>query len=138
MTEDVQLLRQMVSRSKSVYYDREGKPLELLEWCKLCEDEEYVTVKKEQVGKYLISTVWIGLNMNIFKDPIQIFETMIFSDKQDVLDPGDSLYGYQERYSTLQEALSGHQKAIKAAEIQVFQEAESAKDSQPEVSGQPQ
>jgi len=53
-----------------------------------------------------ISTVWIGINSESdFTLPPLIFETMIFGDKGETED-------YCEQYSTWDEALAGHQRAI--------------------------
>lgn len=97
------------------YFDRKGNPMALLDWARLCEDDDYKIVKQEDVGDYFVSTVWVGLNMAFWREmPIKIFETMIFvKDKeQKRKDPID---GYQDRYSTEEEAIEGHEKAVKIA-----------------------
>ncbi len=95
------------------YYDREGNPLELMEWAKLCDDDNYNIVKQELVGKYFVSTVWIGLNMCMFKGIKLIFETMIFPQGKIDFAVEDPIRDYQERYSTEEEALAGHEKAVR-------------------------
>lgn len=50
-----------------------------------------------------ISTVFLGIDHNYFGGPPLLFETMIFGGEHD---------GYQERYSTLEQAEEGHQRAI--------------------------
>lgn len=106
------------------YFDREGKPMELLDWARLCEDHDYKIVKQEEVGKYFVSTIWVGLNMSFWKEAlIKIFETMILliddDDKSD-----DPIKGYQDRYSTEAEALEGHAKAVQIAKGEISLEEE--------------
>ncbi|MCK5017867.1 MAG: hypothetical protein KAS32_12460 [Candidatus Peribacteraceae bacterium] len=89
-----------------LYYNKEGKPIEdTLEWVKLFEDKDYCRVQLDTVGKYRISTVWLGLDHRMIGegDPL-IFETMVFSDDDDG--------GEMERYSTLQSAIAGHHRML--------------------------
>ncbi len=116
-----------------MYYDRQGKEMTMMEWAKKLEDFDYKIVKQDHVGKYFISTVWLGLNMQFFKGaPKHIFETMIFCEEN----KDDALHLYQERYSTEQEALEGHKEAASLASIRVrvqeSQVVEMRKDSQSE------
>lgn len=61
-------------------------------------------VKREEVGPYLISTVFLGLDHNFSEHgPPLLFETMIFCD-------GESL-DYQRRCSTWAEAEAQHEAA---------------------------
>ena len=63
---------------------------------------------KSKVGKYTISTVYLGINHQ-FNDnlPPLYYETMIFSDN------GDNAYkNYQVRYTTMNEAINGHNIAV--------------------------
>jgi hypothetical protein len=89
----------------SEYYDKEGKPLELLEWAELLKDEEYKRVGLDRINGLLVSTVWLGLNHSwIPGSPPLIYETKIFaSDSRDI---------YQRRYSTLEQAEQGHRDAV--------------------------
>ena len=86
-----------------LYYDRKGNPMEMMAWAKAFEKDN--AVAKTKVGEVSISTVWLGLDHGSWDDgPPLIFETMIF---------GDEYYrDYQERYSTEEEALAGHEKAV--------------------------
>lgn len=99
------------------YFDRKGKPIGLMNWAEKFEDNEYTIVKQDYVDRYFVSTVWLGLNHSLcfFKDaPIQIFETMIFlKDPQE--DEDDPLLSFQERYSTEEDAIKGHEIALKIA-----------------------
>lgn len=103
-----------------MYYDRKGKEMDVTSWAKKCNDLDYKIVKQESVGKYFISTVWIGLNMKLFRgQPIEIFETMIFLQSQDEAEKNASdLHLYQDRYATETEAFAGHEKAVAYAKAQ--------------------
>lgn len=59
-------------------------------------------------GKH-VSTVWLGLDHNhagLFSNEPLLFETMVFSEYHGGTDI------YMDRYSTWDEAVQGHQKAI--------------------------
>jgi len=85
------------------YFDKEGNPLTLLEWGKLFEDLEYKRVGRTYIGKWLVSTVWLGLDHRFGPGPPLFLETMVF-------DPwGDDQM--QDRYSTEADALDGHELA---------------------------
>lgn len=67
-------------------------------------------VKQEDIqgkrnGVYLVSTCFFGLDYSVGLRKPEFFETMIFAKGSRALD-------YQERYSTYEEALEGHQKAV--------------------------
>ena len=59
------------------------------------------------VDGHRVSTVWLGINHNWaeFGKPL-VFETMVFEDDK----TGQEIY--MDRYSTWDEAVEGHQKAI--------------------------
>jgi hypothetical protein len=61
-----------------MYFDRAGNPIDLLDWAKKMESQEYRYVAQEYIGQYWVSTVWLGLNYNWGPEPIGIFETMVF------------------------------------------------------------
>lgn len=85
------------------YYDKNLKPLDtIFEWAKLFETPSYKIVKQEEVGKYKVSTVWLGLNHNFHGGEPLIFETMVFGDDEEDM----------ERYSTEEEALAGHKRFV--------------------------
>lgn len=60
-------------------------------------------VAKDLVARAVISTVFLGLDHNFSGGPPLLFETMIFGGKHD---------GYQDRYSTWDEAVAGHNRAV--------------------------
>lgn len=87
------------------YYDRQGRPLTVLEWAPLFVDMEYRRIAKTTLpdGTW-ISTVWLGLNLDFLgRGPPLIFESMVFGkgDEED-----------QQRYSTLEEAEAGHEQLV--------------------------
>ena len=87
------------------YYNREGKEIDLDTWEKFLSDTNYKIIKQENVGKYWVSTVWLGLNHQYGEGEPLIFETMVFKGKESDLDC--------ERYTTEEEAIKGHQKMVK-------------------------
>jgi len=106
------------------YYRRDGTPYPngkkgMFEWAKDFENFDLKIVAKTKTKGYEVSTVWLGLNHAWDDGPPLIFETMIFSliDKEtSELLGSDRKFrkalGYQQRYSTEQEAIIGHEKAI--------------------------
>ena len=102
----------------SLYYDRQGQPIEMLDWASKHEDNDYKVIAQHWVRGWMVSTVWLGIDhsLNPFRNgwpsPPVIFETMIFppGDEAD----GDSVWSgeYQERYSTEAAAQAGHDRAL--------------------------
>jgi hypothetical protein len=84
------------------YYDKQGKPLTRDEYHALLEDigREYKRVALTKIGDIEISTVWLGLDHQYGDGAPLIFETMQFG--------GDSNFDC-ERWSTIDEAVAGHQ-----------------------------
>jgi len=71
---------------------------------------------KTKVGKYTVSTVDLGIDHSFGIGKPLYYETMIFKNID-----GDVRLGYQERYSTKEEAINGHQKAIEYVESGVIE-----------------
>lgn len=65
---------------------------------------------KTQVGKYVVSTVDLGIDHSFGIGKPLYYETMIFEKNGNEIDFSGI---YQERYSTEEEAREGHKKAIK-------------------------
>lgn len=86
-------------------FDRDGKPLEFMEWAIKMNDAEYKRVARTELGDVLVSTVWLGLNHSWDDGPPLIFETMIFGGPHD---------DWMDRYSTEAEALAGHERVVAA------------------------
>jgi len=95
-------------------YDKEGKPIKnMLEWEELLRDFNYKRIALTNLpwgGK--VSTVWLGLDHNWrLTGPPIIFETMVFDEdgKGNDLD--------MDRYSTLEEAIKGHEEMVKKWQV---------------------
>jgi hypothetical protein len=91
-------------RERPLYYDKEANPIsDTLEWARLFENREYRIVKQETLwwGAFL-STVWLGLDHAWGGEKPLIFESMLFFGRTSDLD--------SRRYSTLEEAIQGHNR----------------------------
>ena len=89
----------------SKYYDKDGKPLELMDWAWKFEDSAYKRIAETRLDNgYWVSTVWMGLNHNFGEGVPLIFETMVFKGSKSDLDC--------ERYTTLQQAEEGHKRMV--------------------------
>jgi len=101
-----------------MYYNKKGEKIELMEWAKLLEDNNYKVIKQETLPDGTgVSTVWLGLDHQFGKGKPLIFETMVFSKyykkysfRGKEYKSRDSLD--MERYSTLKEAREGHKKMV--------------------------
>ena len=96
---------------RSLYYDREGKPIDADEWTRRfaqTESLEYRVVQLDEFDDVRVSTVWLGIDHSHGEGPPLIFETMIFGGPHD---------GYQARYSTEAEARAGHAVAVRRSQI---------------------
>lgn len=88
--------------------DNNNKPvakpvLEATQW--LDDNDHRRTVKRDEFGNILVSTVFLGLDHALLRDdntPV-LWETMIFGGEHDQ---------YQERYTSHKDALKGHEKAL--------------------------
>jgi len=98
--------------SDKAYLDDNGniiKCSDLIYWAVTMENNnrriglDIIKVDNEEIK---VSTVFLGLNHNFGDGPDLWFETMIFGGIND---------GWQDRYSTREQALIGHQKAIEIA-----------------------
>ena len=115
-----------------MYYDRQGKPIEMLDWARKHEDTDYRVVAQHWVRGWMVSTVWLGLDHNFTRQgaPV-IFETMIFAPKDVTVAREDwetgadaagtmaDLDQYQERYATEEAAQAGHDRALAAMVNQI-------------------
>lgn len=97
---------------KICYRDKEGRELAIEDLEPLLMDPDYKIIKQEQLGKYFISTVWLGVPHGM---GIHYFETMVFLTPEGVEDPretlGQTLDCYQ--YCTKEEAIKGHEEVVK-------------------------
>jgi len=76
--------------------------VEAAEW--LEEGSDRRTIKRDEIGDILVSTVFLGLDHAWIPGgkPV-LWETMIFGGEHDQ---------YQERYTSHEDALEGHKKAL--------------------------
>lgn len=86
-----------------MYFDRQGHPMTLEEWARKAEDWSYKVVARTEIGKVVVSTVWLGANHNYGDGPPLIFETMVFGSEDE-----ESC----ERWATEVEAAEGHEAAV--------------------------
>lgn len=78
-------------------------------WGMWFEKYENRRVRLDVVGEIEVSTIFIGLDhrfLEVTAKPV-LWETMIFGGEHDQ---------YQERYSSYEDALHGHEKAVKMVE----------------------
>lgn len=91
----------------SKYYILDGKtPVKepsVIKWAVWFETADRI-VRKDDLSKCEVSTIFLGLDHQWFDGPPLLFETMIFGGDHD---------GKQWRYSTWEEAEIGHQEAMR-------------------------
>jgi len=89
--------------------DNENNPvkatdLEYSEWCKDYSNRK--VIGKTNIAKSFISTVFLGLDHSWDGGLPLLWETMIFSDDENDL--------FQERYTSQESAVYGHERAVMA------------------------
>lgn len=89
-------------------FSREGRPISFRDWVRIREwdhrhDRAYSHVARDTVGRYMISTVWLGLDHGWGRGPPLIFETMVFENGSGI----DTV-----RYTTLEQAEWGHAASV--------------------------
>ena len=90
------------------YLLKDGVPVpvnDLMEWAIGFEIEDR-RVALTEFGKIRVSTVFLGLDHSFGRGAPILFETMIFGGKED---------GYQQRYTSLEESMLGHERAVELA-----------------------
>ncbi len=80
---------------------------DVLEWGKWFETADRHVAKTVLPNGVEVSTVFLGLDHSFSGGKPILFETMIFGGEHDD--------GYQERYSTWEEAEAGHKQAVALA-----------------------
>jgi len=119
------------------WYDRQGNRISVAEWGRLHDDLDYVRLGTTEIGPYVVSTVWLGLDHGFGGGPPVIFETMVFTrsawnDDRSVPDH-EPLFDLDcVRYSTEHQALIGHEEMCLLVEATVQEEAPSEAPSEPE------
>jgi hypothetical protein len=89
--------------------DHTTRPCDVVEWAEQLTHMMITNnknLKEDTVNGKWISTIWLGIDHNYLGGLPLIFETMVFNDGDLHLDE------YCDRYSTWDEAIEGHQKAI--------------------------
>ena len=84
---------------------KDGEPVQvpLLEWALWFENTDTRRVAETIINDVRVSTVFLGINHNFGGGKPLLFETMIFGGTHDE---------YQERYTTLEESMRGHEHAV--------------------------
>lgn len=94
--------------------DKQGKPKRCnntLKWGRWMQEiGKGRIVEQTNIGKVMVSTVFLGLDHSFGSKIPVLWETMIFGSKR------KALAGYQERYTSLSGAKKGHKLAIKFVE----------------------
>lgn len=91
---------------RDMFYNLIGKkvvPVSLQNW--KFEPDRHIT--ETTVGKYWVSTVFLGLDRGWDGPPV-VFETMVFTPSKSK----DKWDNYQERYRTYDAALIGHERIV--------------------------
>lgn len=104
----------MTDTTRSLYYNRDGKPITLEEYI-TCETGRDNRVALSYNSEVTISTVWLGINHRHDEGPPLIFETMVFGGIEENIDFGDEREC--RRYSTIKEAIEGHKEVCKEFSI---------------------
>lgn len=106
----MKLLANPFTASRPILFDREGEPLDFMEYGALRQFRSYCRVAATDIGPLHVSTVWLGHDMGFgVNGPPVIFETMVFGPAPDTLHPELREYGeLQWRYCTTEEAEQGH------------------------------
>lgn len=89
--------------------DKEGNPVpaDLMTWANWYETAERVVKCDELPNQVRVSTVFLGIDHRFGGEgPPILWETMIFGGDQD---------SYQDRYTSREDALKGHEEALKLA-----------------------
>lgn len=91
---------------RSIYYDIDGKPIDINELSIKFEDKNYRRIAFDFLPNGCeVSTVWLGIDHGILGDYPVIFETMVFSSNWEFSVDMD-------RYSTKRDAIIGHKKMV--------------------------
>lgn len=105
----------MTDRPRYYKLDGNGNHIacDAVEWARWFKDEDARVIARNHVwDDVLVSTIFLGIDHRFGVGDAVLYETMIFDQSG-----GRSHELYQERYSTRQEALEGHRKAIAWANI---------------------
>jgi len=87
-------------------YDKDGAAISMEKWSTLFSDPDYRRIASTEGCGRLVSTVWLGLDHSFGGGPPVIFESMVFLNEEGKENTDID----QMRYSTLEEALEGHER----------------------------
>lgn len=87
--------------------DHTVKQASLMEWATWFEEKNNRIVQQDRNEQYFVSTCFLGIDHSYGEGPPQLFETMVFAQKDGKTDYSDLEF---ERYATWDEALEGHKK----------------------------
>ena len=113
------------------YYDRAASPIGFARWARLKEvgdaaygptAEHYVVVGRTRVGRYVVSTVWLGIDHAWGRGIPLIFETMVFADEG--APEWSPTEGFMDRYPTEDSAVRGHLEVVTLARLTYPDEVE--------------
>jgi hypothetical protein len=86
--------------------DERGQPVlepDVIKWAQWFETSKRI-LKQDRIDPILVSTVFLGVDHNFMGEGLPLlWETMIFGGEHDQ---------YQERYTSREEALKGHENAL--------------------------
>ena len=86
--------------------DKKPYPVSLEESFQVYKDKDMKITQQDKIGNILVSTVFLCMDHNWWNSSSNVpvlWETMIFGGEHD---------GYQERYTSHEDALLGHQRAL--------------------------
>lgn len=86
--------------------DESGTPVQAdtLTWARWYEaNSDKRQIARDVIGKAKVSTVFLSIDHSFGEGPPVLWETMIFGGQHDQ---------YQERYTSKEEALEGHRRAV--------------------------
>lgn len=95
------------------YYDRDGRPIDLWTFARLCDDRAYRRIGLTRITSatapdvdFRVSTIWLGTDHSFgFTDCPVLFETMILGGTED---QNQTTY----RWCTEEEARAGHAEIV--------------------------
>ncbi len=116
------------------YFDRDNDRITMGEWSVLFgRGESYRRIRVDELGKWMVSTVWLGLDHGELNGHRQIFETMVFHEEAD-----DGEGHLTQRYATEAEARDGHADIVsKLARSTTNEEKDELTDRERTVNGAP-
>lgn len=107
----------------SYYFNHDGEPITMQEWCDLLAIDEYRVCAFEDLGSHHVSTVWLGLNHAFMGGPPIIFETGLFEriEPRPIYEGSETVIDRMMietwRASTYAQAMQCHVLAVEQARV---------------------